>query len=47
MSSSQVLKLIKDKETDLNIHLLDRLITISTQMTNHSKKKLIQDRSLM
>ena len=34
-------KLIKD--TDENKHLLDRLITISTQKSNYSKKKLRLD----
>ena len=33
-------KLIKD--TDENKHLLDRLITISTQKSNYSKKKLLK-----
>ncbi len=40
-------KLVKDKETDLNIHLKDRLISVSTQMTNHSKKKLVRKMSII
>ena len=38
-------KLIKD--TDENIHLKDRLISVSTQKTNYSKKKLLKILSVL
>ena len=38
-------KLIKD--TDENKHLMNRLISVSTQKTNYSKKKLLKTMSVM